>query len=137
MRSAVAIIAGFICGFIVVSIIQAISSAIYAPPAGFDYNDPTALEEYVATLPVTAFILVLVSHALGAFVAAFVCSAIVRRSWFAASLFFGVFFTAAGIMNLVLIPHPIWFAVLDLVAYIPAALLGGKLAGRTVARPAE
>lgn len=43
----------------------------------------------------------------------------------------GIFFLLGGIANVYLLPSPTWFAIVDLVvAYIPMAYLGGKLALR-------
>jgi hypothetical protein len=34
-----------------------------------------------------------------------------------------------GILNVVLIPHPLWFTVATFIVFLPAAWLGGRLAG--------
>ena len=39
----------------------------------------------------------------------------------------GVFLMLAGFMNLAQIPHPIWFAVLSTISFIPMTLLGAKV----------
>jgi hypothetical protein len=40
---------------------------------------------------------------------------------------------AAGIFNLVAIPHPLWFAILSVLVFLPAAYAGGLLARRAPA----
>jgi len=43
----------------------------------------------------------------------------------------GAFFLIGGIVMVISVPSPTWFAALDLlVAYIPMAYLGGKFATR-------
>ena len=43
----------------------------------------------------------------------------------------GVAFLAGGLMMVLMLPSPIWFIAADIgLAYIPAAMLGGKLAMR-------
>jgi hypothetical protein len=45
------------------------------------------------------------------------------------ALVVGAFFLLGGIVNVYLLPAPIWFAALDLIgAYIPMGWLAGKLA---------
>ena len=41
----------------------------------------------------------------------------------------------AGGLNLFMLPHPVWFAIVDLLLYVPLALLGCFLAGTVFARP--
>jgi hypothetical protein len=61
----------------------------------------------------------------GAFVAMFVSG---RRS-LVPPLIVGAFFTLGGIMNLSL-PHPSWFAFVDLPLYLVLALAAGRLLKR-------
>ena len=42
----------------------------------------------------------------------------------------GAVFLVFGAINLKMIPHPLWFAIIDLAIYLPAAWLGGRLAKR-------
>jgi hypothetical protein len=45
------------------------------------------------------------------------------------ALAIGFFFLIGGIMNVFMLPSPLWFTILDLAgAYIPMAWLGGLLA---------
>jgi hypothetical protein len=47
------------------------------------------------------------------------------------ALVIGFFFLAGGIANVLMLPSPTWFTILDLVgAYIPMVYLAGKLASR-------
>jgi hypothetical protein len=32
-----------------------------------------------------------------------------------------------GLVNLVMIPHPMWFAIASVIVFLPAAYFGGKL----------
>jgi hypothetical protein len=45
------------------------------------------------------------------------------------ALAIGCFFLIRGIINVILLPSPVWFTLTDLfLAYIPMAYLAGKLA---------
>lgn len=123
-----AVIAGLVAGFVVVSLAMALSSLIYKPPKDLDFQDRSAMQLYMETLPLGAFLLVLLGHALGAFSGAFVCQLIVGTPWQIGPMIIGGFFLLGGLMNLRMVPHPTWFAALDLLSYLPAAWLGGYLA---------
>jgi hypothetical protein len=46
------------------------------------------------------------------------------------ALVIGLFFLAGGIANIIMLPSPTWFTVLDLVgAYLPMGYLAGRLFG--------
>ena len=64
---------------------------------------------------------------------AFVCGLIAKRVWYLAAVILGILWTCGGITMLVMLPSPLWFAIADLLLYVPAALLGVKLGGSMVA----
>jgi hypothetical protein len=113
------------------------SHAVYPLPEGIDPNDFEALKAHVTVhgMPTGALIMVLIAHAGGSFVSGFVCGLIARRCWYAAALGMGILWMCGGIYMLMMLPSPTWFAVADVVLYIPAALLGvwlgGTLTGQT------
>jgi hypothetical protein len=43
----------------------------------------------------------------------------------------GVLVILAAVANMLMIPHPVWFWVVALLLFLPAAYLGGLLARRT------
>ena len=140
-RGLIGLVFGIIAGGITVMLVESISSLMYPRPEGMAWDDLEAMKEFVASLPMPAFLIVLVAHVAGAFVAGFVCYAVSKKAsvWFPLGL--GGFFLLGGAMNLVSIPHPIWFAVADLVIYVPSAWLGhlsaGKSFGATASNEAE
>ncbi len=125
-----AVVAGLLAGFLVVGLIEGVSSWIYPPPQGLDFSDREALRAFVAGLPLGAFALVLVAHLAGPFAGAFTCGVIVRDPWLTGSLIIGGVFLLGGLVNLFLLPHPVWFAILDVLLYLPAAVAGGAVAHR-------
>ncbi|WP_166828837.1 hypothetical protein [Thalassoroseus pseudoceratinae] len=116
---------GFGAGFLVVGLAMFISSLIYPPPKDLDMQDREAMTSFVQSLPVGAFLVVLLGHASGALVGGFVCGLISNEVWQLGPLIVGVGFLLSGILNLRMVPHPTWFAALDLLLYLPAAWLGG------------
>jgi hypothetical protein len=69
------------------------------------------------------------AHAPGTFVGAFLAAKIGANHKMKFALAIGCFFLIGGIINVFLLPSPVWFTLIDLLlAYIPMAYLGGKLA---------
>ena len=69
------------------------------------------------------------AHALGTLVGAFIAAKIAVSHKMRFALGLGVFFLLGGIAAVFMLPAPMWYNVTDLVlAYIPMAYLGGKMA---------
>ncbi len=129
IRTILAVVIGLVVGMVVHMGILFLSVLAYPLPEGMDMADQEAMKGFVASLPPLAFAFPLAAHAIGSLVSALICSLIVRRNWMIGSLIIGVFYLVGGAINLYSIPHPAWFAPVDLLLYIPAALVGGWIAG--------
>ena len=84
-----------------------------------------------------ALILVLVAHAGGSMVSGLVCGLVAMRAWKVAAVGLGLLWTCGGIAMLFMVPAPTWFAVTDILLYVPAALLGVRIGGGLTSRFAE
>ena len=101
------------------------------PIEGVDTSDVAALAEVMPTLDPKYFIFPLLAHALGTLVGAFIAALIAVKHKMKLALVVGLLFLIGGILVSFMIPAPTWFVVTDLVlAYIPMAWIGGKLAAR-------
>lgn len=134
-RKILGFIAGLIAGGVTVALIESLSSFLHPLPENFDPKDIEQMKAFVGSLPATAFIIVLLAHLLGSLIAGFVASLVVKEAWTIGAIILGVFFTCAGVANLVMIPHPVWFAVIDSIVYLPAAYLGSRLAATFFSSP--
>jgi hypothetical protein len=133
-RRVLGVILGSVAAFAAVFAVEGISLLVYPLPKELKPDDMNALRQYIQTLPLGAFLFVLAAHAIGPMLGAFVCALIVKERWITGSLIIGITFLIWGIINLFSIPHPVWFAVIDVLAYIPFALLGGWLGWRAAGR---
>ncbi len=100
------------------------------PIYGADGGVSEELRQYAKDLPPVAFGYVLGTHVVGPMIAAVVATWIMASRFQMGSLIIGCVFVLGGMLNLVMLPHPLWFAVIDLLLYIPVALFGGRLAER-------
>lgn len=130
LRNILALIAGWIVGSVVNMALIQVGHMTY-PIEGVDLNDMEALAEVMPTLGANYFIFPFLAHALGTLVGAAIAGMIAISHKMKIALGVGVLFLLGGIMVNYMLPGPSWFTALDLiVAYIPMAWIGGKIAGK-------
>lgn len=129
LRNILAVIAGAIIGSVVNGGIIAISGSVIPPPQGADLTTMEGLKASMHLFTPINFLMPFLAHALGTFVGALLAALIAATHKMNMALVVGVLFMIGGIINVALLPAPMWFNVVDLVgAYIPMAYLGGRLA---------
>lgn len=130
-KNALATIAGIIIGGVVNMGIIMISGSIIPPPAGADVTTMEGLQQSMHLFQPKHFLMPFLAHALGTLVGALITAYFVvsePKKW---ALFIGCFFLLGGVSNVVMLPSPVWFSIVDLVgAYIPMAYLGGILTAK-------
>ncbi len=134
VRRILAVLAGVAAAMVMIMALQIATSAIYPPPPGIDWTDPQAKNAYVASMPLGAFLLILVAYAVGSLIGGLAATAVSDRSSAKPAIIVGVLLTATGASNLAEIHHPLWFAVTSTLVYVPFAWLGARVLMRT--RPA-
>jgi len=127
LRNILAAVGGFILGNLVnMSIIQ-VSTSIIPLPEGADIATMEGLKASIHLFQPKHFIMPFLAHALGTFVGALVAAYFAVSHKMKIALGIGGIFLLAGITAVFMIPAPMWFNVLDLVAaYLPMAYLAGK-----------
>ena len=136
IRKIFAVILGIIAGGVFNMALINVSNVVYPLPEGVDPNDFESFRAHVEAngLPTGALLIVLMAHAGGSFVGGAAVGLIAMRPWYVAAAIIGVLWMCGGIAMLIMLPAPIWFAIADIVLYVPAALLGVKLGG-TLTQP--
>jgi len=127
LRSVLAVVFGLILGAAVILAVQALGHQVYPIPEGLDVRDPEALKAYVAEAPVGVLLFVLAAYALGSFAGGAFAGWYARRAPATHGLIVGAVLLAGGVANLLMIPHPAWFAVACVAVFVPAAYLGARL----------
>ncbi|MFN3405289.1 MAG: hypothetical protein ACK40G_14410 [Cytophagaceae bacterium] len=131
LKNILAILAGFIFGSIVNMGIIMLSGHVIPPPEGADVTTMEGLAATMHLFQPKHFIFPFLAHALGTFAGAFLAAKIASNRKLTYGMVVGVLFLAGGSVNVVMLPSPLWFTILDLtVAYLPMAYFGGKLAYR-------
>lgn len=124
------ILLGAIVGYLIVSAIEMINLVLFKPPAGLDFKDPAAMKSYVASLPETAFILVIVAWVTGAFAGVLIAARVAR--WRVAGFIVGLLMIGATVSNIIRFPHPIWAIVAAIAGLLAAIWMGVQVSDRKV-----
>jgi hypothetical protein len=130
VRSVLGVLAGILLGMVLMMGIEFVGHLLYPLPPGVDASDFEALKALLPTLPVGALLLVLLGWTVAPLAGGFAAAWVARRAPVAHALVVGLFFLAGGIAMLVMMPHPLWFAVAGVAVFLPAAYAGSRLAPR-------
>ena len=128
IRNILAVIAGMVVGsFVNIGIIM-VSGSIIPPPEGVDNTTVEGLQAGIHLFQPKHFLLPFLAHALGTFAGALLTAIIATSRKMLFAMIIGFFFLAGGIGNILMLPSPLWFTLVDLIgAYLPMALLAGWL----------
>jgi hypothetical protein len=120
-RNIMAGIVGVIIAMLSVWLVQKIGHAVYPPPA-----DLEAMRVYVESLPIGALLFVIASYFIGTAVGTCAACAIGTMLPRVFAMLVSCVMLVGTAMNVAMIPHPVWFIVLAVVAIVIAAWLGTR-----------
>ena len=128
MRNVLAVLVGLIAGSMVnMALILLNSYVLYPMPEGTDMNDSEQMNAYVATLPATAFLVVLAAHLGQSFVGGWVAARMGKSRPVLLAMIIGVLSLIGGIMNMMNITEgPSWM-VIELPLYLVVAWFAGRM----------
>jgi hypothetical protein len=130
LRNVLAVVLGLVIGSIVNGALIAVSGSVIPPPEGADLKTMEGLLASMHLMQPKHFVMPFLAHALGTLGGAYIAALIAATHKMKFAIAIGCLFLIGGIINVVMLPSPLWFTLLDLgVAYLPMAYLGGKLAG--------
>ena len=125
LRKIGGVVAGLLIAFVLVEAAELIVHQLYPPPPGTNMKDFNEVKKFVSTLPTAALVLVLTGWLIGTFAGTFAAARIGRSA--APGYIVGGILLAAGIVNAVVIPQPVWFSAVSFVIYIAMTIAGAKL----------
>lgn len=134
LRLVLAVVVGFVAGSVVNMALIVAGGALVPPPAG---TDTSTMEGLQAALPLFGpehFLFPFLAHALGTLAGALVATWLAPERSAGPAWTVGALFLLGGTLNAFLLPAPAWFIAADLLlAYLPMAWLGQRLASRRAA----
>lgn len=135
LRVLFAIVLGLVVGSVVNMALIMVSGKVIAPPVGADVATMEGLKASMHLFEPKHFLFPFLAHALGTVAGAFVAALLAPNRSLVPPMVVGALFLAGGIANVIMLPSPMWFTLVDLfLAYLPTAWLGSMLAARVQAR---
>ncbi|MFZ4398448.1 MAG: hypothetical protein ACOYO1_00325 [Bacteroidales bacterium] len=116
IRNILAVIVGAIIGSVVNMGIVMISSSIIPPPEGADVTTMEGLKASLHLFEPRHFIMPFFAHAVGTFIGAYLAALIAVSHKMKFAMLIGILFLTGGIMNILMLPSPLWFTLLDIFA---------------------
>ena len=129
-RRIAAAVAGLAGSVALIMVVQAVGVLLYPPPSDLDFSDPDALAALMAQMPLGALLMVELSYAAGSLAGGAIVRRVAPNRTTGPLLVVGGLLTLAGFANLAAIPHPLWFAVLSTLTYLPCTFLGAAVVAR-------
>ena len=128
LRNLVSIIIGLFCGVLATFFIASSGRDFFSEYQDVpNITEPEAFAAFIETLPLGAFLLLLFAHSCGSIIAAFIATILSGHARPTTAMAIGIIMLAGGVINLIRIPHPIWYQISEGIIYLPAAFLGYKL----------
>ena len=138
VRLILAVVAGLVIGSVVNMSLIMISGSVIPPPAGANVTTTEGLKASMHLFEPRHFIFPFLAHSLGTLVGALVATMLTPNRTSGPAYVVGFAFLLGGIASVYMLPAPLWFSALDLVAaYLPMAWLGHRLASRNLAKAAN
>jgi hypothetical protein len=126
-RRIISVIAGVAAGIVAIYALESLSHFLYPPPGNMDPTDSDQIRDLMAHAPVGALVMVILAYALGSLVGGFTACVLTDRSPRGMAVLVGLILMAFGVLNLLMIPHPIWFWLISLPIYLPFAYMGYRI----------
>lgn len=132
LRSTFAVVLGLLLGGFANLAVLAVGTRVVPPPEGVDVNDPASINARLGEYEPIQFLAPFLAHAIGTLVGATVATLVAPGRRTVPAYVVAAFFLVGGISMFVMLPNsPRWFMALDLVvAYLPMAWIGGRIAAR-------
>ena len=131
VRNSLAIISGAVLGSVVNMALVNAGPMVIPPPNGADITTMEGLKASMALFEPKHFLFPFLAHALGTLLGSFLAAKIAASHQRTFAYVIGALFLFGGIANILLLPSPLWYTLVDLLlAYLPMAYLGIKLAKR-------
>lgn len=124
LRNFLAALVGVVAGVGLIAVAEAINLRLYPLPPGFDPANTEQMKHYSASLPATAFLVVLAGYLVGITVAVGLAARLSGSRHARQGGLVAAFFGAASLMNLRAFEHPVWFWAANFAILLAALWVG-------------
>ncbi|HRP62492.1 MAG TPA: hypothetical protein PK400_04295 [Phycisphaerales bacterium] len=134
LRSAGAIVVGLVVASILVVAIEFLSLTVHPLPEDFNKESLEDLREYVENCPSWVFAAAIPMWGLTAFISTWITGRLGNR---ASAAILGLFLLSMVLLNISMVPYPIWFKIAAPIAIALAAGYAYRPSGRPASAVAE
>lgn len=135
-RKIFAVVLGVITAVVLIIAIEALGHFLFPLPAGMDVTDTDAMKAYVMTLPVTALLIVMAAWIVATLVGGVLACFVARETPLIYSAIIGGLVLLGTIINLMSLPHPLWFSITSVLAIIATIFITGRIGSTFVSTTA-
>jgi hypothetical protein len=136
IRKISAVVLGVVIAVILIIAIEALGHAVYPPPDGLDITNKEAMQAYVMGAPIAALLFVMGAWLVATLAGGLLACFIARETPLVYAAIVGGLVLLGTIINLLSIPHPLWFSITSVLAIIAAIFVTSRLGSSFVASPA-
>jgi hypothetical protein len=129
IRSVGAVLVGFIPALLCGLGVEVLSLQLYPFPPGVDPSDLEVCRAHVAQLPAGAFLLGAAGWGLGTLLSSWLATRLGSGRHRAHGIVVGLVLIAAAVTNMLMLPYPVWFWMVNLVVLPLCTYLGSRLGG--------
>lgn len=126
LRKISAVLLGVVVASATVMLVEWLGHQVYPPPPGLNFKDPVQLQQYTSSLPLGAFLFILLGWLLGTLCGGLAACYVAREKPLVFASIIGAVMLAATITNLILIPHPTWFSIGGIIVIGVGTLLASR-----------
>ncbi len=129
LRSAGAIVAGLAAAMVLVALVEVVTLAFHPFPEGADTTDQAVVAAHVEKFPHWVLAIAVVGWGVTVYASAWVATRLGTGRHAAHGIAVGGLLILAAVVNMLMLPYPVWFEVANVVI-LPLALWGGVRSGR-------
>jgi len=122
MKTFLATVAGIIVGVFTIWAIEAIGHLLFPLPAELTPTNLEELKQVVMIMPIKSLLVVIIAQIIGVFSGMYVGFIMQRENLTPLYIIAGLFIFST-VLNLILMPHPTWFMITDLLSILLVSLL--------------
>ena len=122
MKTFLATVTGIIVGVFTIWAIEAIGHLLFPLPAELTPTNLEELKQVVMIMPIKSLLVVIIAQIIGVVSGMYVGFIVQRESLTPLYIIAGLFIFSA-VLNLILMPHPTWFMITDLLSILLVSLL--------------
>ena len=126
MRDILAVLVGWIVGMVANMAIGFLNVALHPMPDGVTFDGKEGFNAYIETLPLMAFLIILVAHLSQAFFGGLAAAKISKKRPVTVAMIIGVLSLIGGYINMQSIPLPTWMWI-EMPLYLVASWFAASL----------